>query len=329
MTFYVVLSLPSGLAPEARDSLSELVTRLASRFSFQGLEDWTVDVKKSRVLGAESEFHDLTRAGRRSREMRVYFAKRPDAALFARILRQAFADLRVGAPRRVGQKDWMKAWRRHYKVQVIREGRRALAVVPSWKKAPKRGVSVRISPGQAFGTGTHATTQLCLRLLLRHAPGARRVLDFGAGTGVLLLAAQKLAGAKGLAVESDPVALAQARKNARLNRASGLRFAREVNGERFDLVFANVLAPVLLAHRAKLRAALAPEGLLFLSGILRAEAGAFLKQFGGTGLELVERLDQGDWSALALRRASGRASGRRSRRSRGGGNARKRRGRRS
>ncbi|MGZ3653188.1 MAG: 50S ribosomal protein L11 methyltransferase [Bdellovibrionota bacterium] len=302
MSFFVQLGLPGDLKPEARDSLAEIVTRLASRFSFEGLEDWSVDVKNSRVLGAEAEFQDLSRAGAKKPEMRVYFAERAHAATFARILAAAFADLKVSGARRLAPKDWMKLWRRHYKTQTLREGKRALHIVPAWKKRPRGGASVRITPGQAFGTGTHPTTQLCLRLFMRHAADAKRVLDFGAGTGVLLIAASKLSGAGGLAVESDAVALAQCRKNAKLNRSSGLRFSRKMGSGKFDLVFANVLAPVLLGHRESLVRALKPGALIFLSGILGKEAGSFLRKFRTRQLAFVERLDQGDWSAIALRR---------------------------
>jgi ribosomal protein L11 methyltransferase len=302
ITFFVRLALPTDLSTEARDSLAQIVTRLAARFSFQGLEDWSIDVKNSRVLGAEAEFQDLSRAGAVKPEMRVYFGLKSDGALFAKILGNAFAELKIYSPRELKPRDWMKLWRKHYKTQILREGRERLNIVPAWKKAPKTGASVRITPGQAFGTGTHPTTQLCLRLLLRHAASAKQALDFGAGTGVLLIAAQKVSGATGLAVESDPVALEQCRKNARLNRASKLRFALKTDAKKYDLVFANVLAPVLLAHKAKLHRSLTPGGLIFLSGILKDEAAEFLAQFRGK-LELVERLDQGDWAAIALVRS--------------------------
>jgi ribosomal protein L11 methyltransferase len=308
-SYFVKLTLPDGLSAQDREPFSLVVTTLAARFSFQGLEDWSVDVKNSRVLGAETEFHDLTRAGRPKPEMRAYFGRENDARTFALILRKSFADLRVATPRALAPRDWMKEWRKHYKMQRLREGKSTLAIVPAWKKAP-RGPHVRITPGQAFGTGTHPTTRLCLELLLKHGANSRRVLDFGAGTGILLVAAQKLAGPGGstraprparyVAVESDPVALAQCRKNARLNRARGLKFSRTMPRGRFDLVFANVLAPVLLAHKRKLHAAIAPGGLIFLSGILRTEAHEFLAKFRGR-LLLVEERVQGDWAALALR----------------------------
>ncbi len=300
-SFFIRLGLPKTLSAEARETFSAIVPRIAGNFSFQGLEDWSVDVKNSRVLGAESEFHDLTRVGARNHEMRVYFAKRGDALLFGQFLASAFADLKVGSVRKLAPRDWMKLWRRHYKTQILREGRERLAVVPSWKKVPRATPFVRISPGQAFGTGTHPTTQLCLKLLLRYGTG-KRALDFGAGTGVLSIAASKLGAARVRAVESDPVALAQCRKNARLNRARGLAFSRSLGRGQYDLVFANVLAPVLLEFRPRLHAAVAKGGLIFLSGILKSESADFLQKFRAQGFITEDVLFLGDWSAIALRR---------------------------
>jgi ribosomal protein L11 methyltransferase len=310
---YVRIELPATIGLESREALAELVLRLASRFSFQGLEDWAVDVPRSRVLGAEREFLDLRQAGELKPEMRVYFGRKDHASIFSRALKAGFSDLKVSAPRKLVARDWMKEWRKHYKVQKIREGEATLAIVPAWKKSPRATLALRISPGQAFGTGTHGTTQLCLRLFLRHCarlPGAGslRVLDFGAGTGVLAIAAEKWAGRegrsfRGLAVESDPVALEQCGKNLRLNRSRAIRFARKAPARgNYHLVFANVLAPVLIEQRKFLLSAVAPGGLLILSGILASEAEDFLGKFRAPGFARVEVAQQGDWSAVLLER---------------------------
>lgn len=303
MSFFVKITLPEGLGAESREAFSALVPRLAARFSFQGLSDWSVDVQRSRVLGVESEFHDLRGHGRVSREMRVYFASKADGAAFRALLSSVVGDVKVSAPLRQADKDWMKEWRRHYKVQKISAAGQALWIVPAWKRGPARGAKVRIYPGQAFGTGTHATTQLCLKLFLSHGLREGRMLDFGAGTGVLAIAAARF-GYQGLAVESDPVALEQCRVNLKLNRVKGVRAARAMpSGRRFGLVFANVLSPVLLERRAALKAAVAPGGLLILSGILAAEARAFLRKFGlAGGFKLAELATQGEWAAIALSR---------------------------
>lgn len=302
MSFFVLLELPTDLNSEARDAFSNLVSRLAQRFEFQGLEDWSVDVKNSRVLGIEAEFHDLRQAGKVNSEMRVYFRTKPDAASFAHALGTIVDGVKIHNPRKQAPKDWMKLWRKHYKTQSLREGKNVLHIVPAWKKSPKTGLSIRITPGQAFGTGTHPTTQLCLRLFLRYSAKAKGgMLDFGAGTGVLAIAAAKK-GMKGLAVESDPVALEQCRKNLKLNRVS-LKAAKKMPKQTFDLVFANVLAPVLLAKKKELTSAVKKDGLLFLSGILATEANSFLKEFHSPTLALLEIATQGDWAAIALRKS--------------------------
>jgi ribosomal protein L11 methyltransferase len=302
---YLVRISVEGLENDQREILSALIVRLASRFSFRGLEDWTIDLASStKILGVEREFHDLRGKGRTSDELVVYFGKGADAKLFGDILRKSFADLPVSAPRKQARRDWMKAWRRHYKPVTIREGKTALVITPAWKAAPKRVPAVRIYPGQAFGTGTHPTTRLCLRLFLRHRdPGLKSILDFGAGTGILALGAQAIAGknVKALLVESDPEGLAQAKKNARINRAK-VSFSRKVKKGRYDLVFANVLAPVLLAQKAQLDSALKPGGLIILSGILKNEGAKFLDEFRTPGMALAEELSEGDWVAFALRK---------------------------
>ena len=301
MSFLVTIQMPEGLAADAREAFSALVPRLAARFSFEGLEDWSVDLGKGeKVLGVESEFHDLRGRGKMSREMRVYFGARAHAAGFRKLLASVVHDVKASAPRRLAARDWMKEWRRHYKLQKLREAGLTLWIVPAWKKAPRGGLAVRIYPGQAFGTGTHATTQLCLRLFLKHAREAGRVLDFGAGTGVLAIAAALL-GFRGVAVESDPVALAQCRLNLRLNKVR-MPARRAMGRGEYELVFANVLAPVLVAERARLKAAEARGGLLISSGILAKEAKGFLRKFGMGGFELVELATQGDWAAIALAR---------------------------
>lgn len=298
-SYFVRIQLPEGVSGEARDAFSALVTRLSALYSFQGLEDWSVDLRAGeKVLGVEAEFHDLRGLGKMSREMRVYFGSKAHAGAFRSALLGIVEGVPVSAPRALAKRDWMKEWRRHYKVQKLREAGLTLWIVPAWKKAPRGGLAVRIYPGQAFGTGTHATTRLCLRLFLKHAREAGRVLDFGAGTGVLAIAASLL-GFRGVAVESDRVALEQCRVNLRLNKVR-MPARRAMGRGKYELVFANVLSPVLLAERARLKAAVEKGGLLILSGILAKEARAFLRKFGMGGFRLVELATQGDWAAIAI-----------------------------
>lgn len=310
-SYFVRLKLPKGTGTETREALSEILVRVASRFSFQGIEDWSVELgANEKVLGAEREFHDLRGRGQMSPEMRVYFALKADGAQFAKLVGTSFADLKVAPPAKLAPRDWMKEWRKHYKIQTVKGGRRSIRIVPAWKKAPA-GLAVKIHPGQAFGTGTHPTTRLCLQEFLSLAgelPPSLRLLDFGAGTGVLALAAMAWAKSekrpmKALAVESDPEGLKACGKNAKLNRLE-LPAKRKIPAKRvFDFVFANVLSPVLLAHREALVASLAEDGWLVLSGILAKEADQFAMQFRHPELKLIRISRDGDWASLLYQRA--------------------------
>jgi ribosomal protein L11 methyltransferase len=309
-SYFVRLRLPKGMGAETREALSDILVRVASRFSFQGLEDWSVDLRAGeKVLGAEREFHDLRGKGKESAEIRVYFARKTDGADFGRLVRASFAELKVASPEKLAPRDWMREWRKHYKVQTVRAAGLSLRIVPAWKKAPA-GLSVKIHPGQAFGTGTHPTTRLCLAEFLRATedlPARVRLLDFGAGTGVLALAALAWARREkrdlaALAVESDPEGMKACRKNAGLNRLR-LAVGRKLpGGRRFDFVFANVLAPVLLEHREGLVRAVADDGWLVLSGILAKEADDFALRFRHPALRLIRLSREGDWAALLYQR---------------------------
>jgi ribosomal protein L11 methyltransferase len=299
------------MRPESREALTQILIRVASRFSFQGLEDWSVDLPDSiKILGAEREFHDLTKSGPMNREIRVYFRLKSDAASFARLVKSSFEDLKVFPPKLLAPKDWMREWRKHYRIQKIRAGGKTIFIVPAWKKSPKGKISVKVHPGQAFGTGTHPTTRLCLQIFLERAdslPLSGRLLDFGAGTGVLALCALALGKAKkhpisAVAVESDPEALSQCRKNMKLN-GKEMALMRKIPARgRFDFVFANVLSPVLVKHKVQLAGSLKPGALLVVSGILENDGKNFLEKFCSPSLELVENKREGDWGAFLFQK---------------------------
>lgn len=300
MSFFVSIPLPKEMERESRDAFSLLALRVASGLSFQGMEDWQIDLdSKTMVLGIEREFHDLVGKGKMSNALKVFFAQSKDAAAFRRILQSSFDELKIGPVKKLEKRDWMKEWRRHYKTQTIGQGKGKLLLVPSWKKKPK-GLVVRVSPGQAFGTGTHPTTRMCLEFLQEKLPraGRSKILDFGAGTGILGLAALVFDPlAKVVAVESDREALDQCRKNFRLNGKIA-KYALRIPKGKFDWVLGNVLAPVLMSFREELELRLKPGGFLVLSGILEKERAQFRKDFKSNGLVFRQEKVQGDWAAL-------------------------------
>lgn len=202
--------------------------------------------------------------------------------------------------------DWADRWRDFHTATEIAGGR--IVVRPPWDENNSRHllgspVEVVIDPGQAFGTGAHATTSLCLELLLDLADaGAIGALaDWGTGSGVLAIAAAKLGFAPVRACDHELAAVQAAAANAAVNHV-------ELEVERLNLreapapfaptAVANLTAPILLAVAEHLERV---PGVLVASGMLHAEVDGVAAAFGARGLAEQERRKVGDWSALLLR----------------------------
>jgi ribosomal protein L11 methyltransferase len=159
--------------------------------------------------------------------------------------------------KQVADQDWVRATQNQF--QPVRVSSR-LWVVPTWHAAPDpAAINLVIDPGLAFGTGTHATTRLCMKWLDTNLRGGESVLDYGCGSGILGIAALKLGAARATGVDIDPLALLAARHNAMQNQVHMAFVAAERDApEPADIVLANILAnPLTLWRRCSrgLRAA--------------------------------------------------------------------------
>lgn len=210
------------------------------------------------------------------------FAADLDARALAQDLQASFG-LGELPPHRVEtleDRAWEREWLRHFR--PMRFGRR-LCVSP-WDEAvpDEAAVVVRLDPGLAFGTGTHATTALALEWLAALDLEGARVLDFGCGSGILAIAALRLGAVAAVACDIDPQALTATRENARRNGvAERLEAVSDPGPARgtFDIVVANILAQTLVRHSAELAAHLRPGGRLLLSGILEDQADEVMRAY--------------------------------------------------
>jgi len=199
--------------------------------------------------------------------------------------------------------DWSERWRHwHRPVDVYGPGRR-VRVRPPWEPAlAVMGIDLAIDPGQAFGTGGHHTTRLCLELLLEREPSGS-LSDWGCGSGVLALAAARLGYTQVSAVDFDPAALEATRENARLNGISGVAVGRvdliATPGPHADTVVANLVRPLLLEVAERLERA---PGVLIVSGLLREEADEVSGAFARHGLAETARRHAAEWAAVVLER---------------------------
>jgi ribosomal protein L11 methyltransferase len=212
----------------------------------------------------------------------------------------------------VAEEDWTTRWREGLGVVRISE---RLAVRPPFADDGDGPPALVIEPGQAFGTGGHASTRIALRLL--DSLGAEiltgaRVLDAGTGSGVLALAALALGAASAVGFDLDPVAVREARANAARNRLAGRTrlFAGPLAALRapaFDVVLANLLRSELLPILPGLVAALRPGGRAVLSGLLAGERAALGPALAAQGLRIEAELEEADpsgdrWLGLVTRR---------------------------
>lgn len=170
----------------------------------------------------------------------------------------------------VADQDWERSWMERYK--PLRFGQR-LWVCPSWLAPPDpSAVTIMLDPGLAFGSGTHATTALCLEWLERQSLAGKTVIDYGCGSGILAIAALKLGARAAWGIDTDPQALAVSRENAARNGIGSeltlLLPEQAPAGMVADIVLANILAKPLMELAGRLTALVRPGGGLALSGLL-------------------------------------------------------------
>jgi ribosomal protein L11 methyltransferase len=206
---------------------------------------------------------------------------------------------------RIEDPGWATMWMTRFEPFTI--GKRLL-IVPPWSKAQKtERLRIVIQPGQGFGTGHHGSTYGVMRTLeeLYREHNYARVLDVGTGSGILAIA-MKLLGARDItAIDNDPVALDNARENAELNGvARDLRISAiplSSIRRRFDLITANILAPILIAMAPSLKRDLTSAGRLILAGILAREAASVIAAYQPELRCIGRRTDRG-WTALLMAR---------------------------
>jgi ribosomal protein L11 methyltransferase len=226
-------------------------------------------------------------------------------------------DLAGAGPLPVGQaivreEDWAHAWKEFY--HAFRLGAR-LVIKPTWRAWPPADdlaaarpddLILELDPEMAFGTGTHATTQLCLRALEQHVRPGDRVLDVGCGSGILAIAAARLGAAAVVAVDLDPIAVSTTLANAGRNGV-----AETLQVERggvaaaapgpYDIVVANVSPPVVAGIARDVAARLRPGGLYVVSGTSDEHADSVTAAIVDAGLELMRVDHQEGWACLISR----------------------------
>lgn len=207
--------------------------------------------------------------------------------------------------------DWAYSWQKYYKPLEI--GKR-LYVVPDWLReepVPQGRTPFYLNPGLTFGTGSHASTQLCLEGVEEHTVPGRDVLDLGCGSGILSIAALCLGAKTAVAVDIDPKAVDVAYENAALNGINRDRYtvragnvlsdpalAKELAQRKYHLILANIVADVIIPLAPQVPHLLEEGGTFLCSGIIDTRAGEVEAALKKAGLTLLKKREKNGWAAL-------------------------------
>lgn len=199
--------------------------------------------------------------------------------------------------------DWSKKWKEKWDITRVTD---KIVIVPDWLEySPKEDEAViRLEPGCAFGTGTHQTTQLCMKAIEKYMQKGAKVADIGMGSGILAICAKKFGASYAYGCDNDETVIDVAKENAIKNNAEcsfELNTADKVN-EKFDFVLANILHNVLAEIMGDLKNIMNDNAIMVLSGILDEKKSIVLDAIKKHNLHLIEEASQDQWVALIVTR---------------------------
>ena len=204
----------------------------------------------------------------------------------------------------VNDADWSENWKKYFHATEIGD---KLAIVPSWEEYDNKENRkiLHIDPGAAFGTGTHATTSLCLSMLENYVAEGSKMLDIGCGSGILSIASVLLGAKTAVGVDIDAQSVKTAKENAELNNVSGKTeyivgdLADKISGK-YNVVCANIVADVVIRLLGDVRTFMEENAVLLVSGIIDARENDVLAAAEKHGFKVKEKQYKDNWCAFVL-----------------------------
>ena len=291
--------LKISINPEMEDIVSDICF---TNFSCEG------------VILAEETYKDLVMTATTEGTLRVFLTqieKNPAEVLKTErelLKTRGYSDEELGSwELSVDEKenqDWSTKWKEQWKVTHVTD---KIAVVPSWLSyEPKEEeITIILDPGCAFGTGTHQTTQLCMKAMEKYLQKGDLMADIGTGSGILAILAKKLGAKKIYGCDIDDTVIDVAYENAEKNGLKDYPVIFEINTadkitEKYDFVCANILHNVLYEIMGDLKNILKSNGILSLSGILDEKKEVVLKAIKRENLKIIDTLKQDQWISYVV-----------------------------
>ncbi|MDD4503352.1 MAG: 50S ribosomal protein L11 methyltransferase [Clostridiaceae bacterium] len=205
--------------------------------------------------------------------------------------------------REVNDEDWANGWKKYYKPTKVGD---KVVIKPTWEDYAAKAdeVIVELDPGMAFGTGSHETTIMCVRLLEKYVKSGSTVFDVGCGSGILGITAAKLNAGKVVCIDIDELSCKVSRENAEMNKVDSRLDIRcgnllDVISEKADVIIANIIADIIIPFSEDAMRFLNKGGIFISSGIIRDRRDDVLGKLRAEGFNVLEVLDLGEWCAIA------------------------------
>lgn len=205
--------------------------------------------------------------------------------------------------REIDDEDWGNAWKKYYKPEKIGD---KVVIKPTWEEySAKAGeVIVELDPGMAFGTGTHETTIMCVKLLEKYVKSGSTVFDVGCGSGILGITAAKLNAGRVVCVDIDELSCKVSKENAEMNKVDDrldIRCGNLLNvvSGKADVIIANIIADIIISFSKDAMSFLNKGGIFISSGIIRDRRDDVLEKLRAEGFKVLEVLSMGEWCAIA------------------------------
>ncbi len=297
--------LTATVKTEMLDDACAVMSMLDNGLMIEDYSDFSVNGMYGELVDESILNSDKTKAS-----VSIFVPEEKSLAEYISFLKERFAELSLDAEISVlgmCEDDWSEAWKKYY--HPIPLGK--VTIVPAWEDytAKDGEVIIKMDPGMAFGTGTHETTRLVMKIMQDEIRGGELLLDVGTGSGILSICAAKLGARHCNAYDIDPVAVKVARENAEADGITNitvgvsdlLRGVDRTMGK-YDFCVANIVADIIIRMLPDIGSYLTDEAPIILSGIIEPRKEDVIKKADECGFFVVREEQENDWVALMLRR---------------------------